>query len=109
MSISAIMNTATSGMLAQQTRVNNAAQNIANMDTPGYKRLRTELSSTASGVKAKTVQSQEEPATPDSSTVDPLDEMVDLISSENSFKANAKVFEAGADLWDVLMTMKKDD
>ncbi|WP_027486433.1 flagellar basal body rod protein FlgC [Allorhizobium undicola] len=109
MSISAILNTATSGLLAQQKRVYNTAQNIANIDTPGYKRLDTALSSTPSGVAATTVQTTEEPATPDQSTVDPTMEMVDLISAENSFKANAKVFETGADLWDVLMTMKKDD
>jgi flagellar basal body rod protein FlgG len=106
MSISSITNTAFSGLLAQQTRVANIANNVANADTPGYKRLNTNLSATTpSGVAASTTQAN---TTPDTSNVDPLEEMTGLISSEQAFAANAKVFETGADMWDMLMSIKKD-
>lgn len=35
-------------------------------------------------------------------------ELTDLIETEQSYKANAVVFETGADLWDVLMSIKRD-
>ncbi len=35
-------------------------------------------------------------------------EMLDAIGAELSFKANASVFETGADMWDVLMRIKRD-
>lgn len=109
MSISGVTNTALSGLLAQQTRVANIANNIANADTPGYKRLNTNLSSTEpSGVAANTTRADAPTATPDTSNVDPLTEMTGLIGSEQAFAANAKVFETGADMWDMLMSIKKD-
>lgn len=109
MSISGVTNTALSGLLAQQTRVANIANNVANADTPGYKRLNTNLTSTEpSGVAASTTSADTPTATADTSNVDPLTEMTGLISSEQAFAANAKVFETGADMWDMLMTIKKD-
>ena len=41
-------------------------------------------------------------------TADPAMEMLDLVSAEIGFRANAAVFETGADLWDVLATIKRD-
>ncbi|HBF29950.1 flagellar basal body rod C-terminal domain-containing protein [Rhizobium sp.] len=109
MSISGINGSALSGMLAQQKRVANIANNVANADTPGYQRLNTNLASTSpSGVAASTTQSNTPTATADTSNVDPLQEMTGLISSEQAFAANAKVFETGADMWDMLMSIKKD-
>jgi len=108
MSISGILNTATSGMLAQQVRVSNVASNIANADTPGYRRLNTDLSADGAGVTATTARSTQEPVTPDVSNVDPLQEMTEMIGAHRAFAANAKVFEAGADMWDMLMSIKRD-
>ncbi|MCF1435189.1 flagellar basal body rod protein [Agrobacterium vitis] len=108
MSISGILNTATSGMLAQQTRLSNIASNIANADTPGYQRLNTNLSASGSGVAPTTTRSTDAPATQDTSNVDPLREITDMIGAENGFAANAKVFETGADMWDMLMSVKRD-
>lgn len=81
MSISAVMNTAVYGMRAQTERLSVSAQAIANIDTP---------------VTA--------PAQPG----DLAAEMIDMIGAGIAFKANASVFETGADLWDVLMTVKRD-
>lgn len=45
--------------------------------------------------------------TPDAD-VDPAREMIDVLTAEQGFVANAAVFEAGADMWDMLMTIKRD-
>jgi flagellar basal-body rod protein FlgC len=78
MTIASMMNTAVSGMRTQTNRLAEVADNIANIDTPGY------------------------------SNVDPLAEITDMMQSRTAFEANAAVFEAGADLWDVIATMKRD-
>jgi flagellar basal body rod protein FlgG len=102
-SISAAMNTALSGMLAQQTKAAATASNVANADTPGYKLLNTTLSATdTGGVSAKVA-----PASPsDGDTdVDMATEMLNLTQAAQSYKANASVWEAGADMWDALKTV----
>ena len=35
-------------------------------------------------------------------------DLMDLVSAEIGFRANAAVFETGADLWEVLATIKRD-
>jgi hypothetical protein len=40
--------------------------------------------------------------------VDLATEMLELTEAELGYKANAAVFEAGADLWDLLATIKRD-
>ncbi|KAF5886874.1 MULTISPECIES: flagellar basal body protein [Rhizobium] len=101
MSISGITNTALSGMRAQATRVGAIANNIANSSTPGYPRLNTSLTPVASsGVQAV--------VSPTASDVDPATEVSDLIEAEQSYKANAVVFETGADMWEMLMSIKRD-
>lgn len=102
MSISAITNNALSGMMAQTTRVAAAANNVANADTPGYQRLNTSLSSLggSGGVTAS--------VSPSDGDVDMGSELTDMMMAEQSYKANASVFETGADMWDVLMSIKRD-
>jgi len=102
MSISGIMHTAVSGMGAQATRVGAIANNVANVETPGYGRLNTSLSTGPgpSGVQASVSQTASE--------VDPAAELTDMVEATQSYKANAAVFETGADLWDVLMSIKRD-
>jgi flagellar basal body rod protein FlgC len=41
-------------------------------------------------------------------TSDPAMNTLDLVSAEIGFRANAAVFETGADLWEVLATIKRD-
>ncbi|MBY5552109.1 flagellar basal body rod protein [Rhizobium leguminosarum] len=101
MSISGVTSTALSGMRAQTTRVSAIANNIANSSTPGYATLNTSLTSVASGG----VQAVVSPTEPD---VDPATELTDLIEAEQSYKANAVVFETGADMWEMLMSIKRD-
>ncbi|MBY5560498.1 flagellar basal body rod protein FlgC [Rhizobium leguminosarum] len=101
MSISGVMSTALSGMRAQTTRVSVVANNIANSSTPGYARLNTSLTSVESGGVQAVVS-------PTASDVDPATELTDLIEAEQSYKANAVVFETGADMWEMLMSIKRD-
>ncbi|MBY3054104.1 flagellar basal body rod protein [Rhizobium laguerreae] len=99
MSISGVTSIALSGMRAQTTRVGAIANNIANSSTPGYARLNTSLT-VASGVQAV--------VSPTASDVDPATELTDLIEAEQSYQANAVVFETGADMWEMLMSIKRD-
>ncbi|UDF31252.1 UNVERIFIED_ORG: hypothetical protein LHK14_07960 [Roseateles sp. XES5] len=39
---------------------------------------------------------------------DPALDMMDLVAAEIGFRANAAVFETGADLWDILATIRRD-
>jgi flagellar hook protein FlgE len=79
MSISAAMGTSLSGMQAEVRRLSTSAHNIANAG-----------------------------ASPAGDNVDIGDELLNTLTAEQGFKANASVFETGADLWDVLMTMVRD-
>lgn len=100
MSISGITNIALSGMRAQTTRIGVIANNVANSTTPDYARLNTSLTSTEPGVRAI--------VEPTASDVDPATELTDMIEAEQSYKANTAVFETGADMWEMLMSIKRD-
>ena len=45
---------------------------------------------------------------PESSNVDMASEMLDALTSAQGYSANAAAFETGADMWDVLMSIKRD-
>ncbi|TCL73599.1 flagellar basal body rod C-terminal domain-containing protein [Rhizobium sp. BK251] len=100
MSISGITATALSGMFAQTQRVGAIANNLANVSSASYGRLATSLTTAPGGVQAVVSQTDSE--------VDPATELTDLIEAEQSYKANAAVFETGADLWDILLGIKRD-
>lgn len=40
--------------------------------------------------------------------VDPASELIDVMTAEQGFSANAAVFETGANMWDLLLTIKRD-
>ncbi|MBY4630799.1 flagellar basal body rod C-terminal domain-containing protein [Rhizobium croatiense] len=101
MSISGISNIALSGMRSQTTRIGAIANNVANSSTPDYARLNTSLTSVASGGVQAAVN-------PTASDVDPATGLTDLIEAEQAYKANAVVFETGADMWEMLMNIKRD-
>lgn len=92
-------------MDAQSTRLAAVANNIANSDTAGYRRQTTSLStlSPAGGVQA----SVREDASASNGS-DPLSDMTEMIESEDSFALNADAFETGADMWQMLATIKRD-
>ncbi|MBY5766026.1 flagellar basal body rod protein [Rhizobium leguminosarum] len=102
MSISGVTSTALSGMRAQTTRVGAIANNIANSSTPVYATLNTSLTTSVETGGVQAVVS------PTASDVDPAAELTDLIEAEQRYKANAVVFETGADMWEMLMSIKRD-
>lgn len=91
MNISSIMNTASSGMRAQTNRFAATANNVANLNTPGYSRIDPSTMTTDEGQPS-----------------DLATEMTDMMQSAQGYKANAIVFETGADLWQLLATIKRD-
>ncbi|MCO6178501.1 flagellar basal body protein [Ciceribacter sp. RN22] len=108
MGISAILNIAVSGMQANTRSLTTSAQNVANAMTPGYRRQVTSFAADASGGVTTTVHTSGATHLPDTSDVDLGQEMLDAIQAEIGFKANAAVWETGADMWDVLASIKRD-
>lgn len=107
MSISAVTGISVSGMRAQQTRLAASASNIANALTPGHDRLEVRFnSSTQLGVAASVAPSGDV-RLDRSSNVDLAAEMLSLVQSEIGFKANAAVWETGAEIWDVINSIKR--
>lgn len=107
-SISSAMNTALSGMLAQQQRAASTASNVANALTPGYDRLVTSTKANAGGGVSTTTARSGTATSPDSSNVDLAQEAVDMIETSMAYKASVSVFEAGADMWEALSTVLRD-
>ncbi|MFC3164224.1 flagellar basal body rod protein [Ciceribacter thiooxidans] len=80
MGISAILNIAVSGMQANTHSLTASARNVAGVTT----------------------------SLPGTSDIDLGQEMLDAVRAEIGFKANAAVWETGADMWDVLASIKRD-
>src|SRR5919108_838 len=88
---------AASGMLAEQIRQDQIANDLANASTPGYKADRTSqhtfndllLANSAAGATVGTVQS----GALESSGADPARSMVDMIASMRAFEAGQKVIQ----------------
>nr|WP_159948591.1 flagellar basal body rod C-terminal domain-containing protein [Rhizobium sp. 18065] len=108
MTITAAMNNAASGMFAQQSRLAATADNIANALSTGYDRRDTRFATSSAGGVTATVKSTQSQTVGETSNVDLGEDMLSLVEAEISFKANASAFETGADLWDVLMSIKRD-
>eukprot|EP01035_Chromulina_nebulosa_P035134 gene35134-biopygen22935 len=108
MSVTSIMNSAISGMTAQEARLASVANNIAHAGTPGYTRTTTLVQSNLPhGAHATTIQHPQSNAQ-DGSTGDPATEITGMIDAQAGFAANVSAFESGADLWDVLATIRRD-
>ena len=84
-----------------------SAQNVANAQTAGYDRLETRLKATDNGVEAEVAPSGN-PDPTGASNVDLTTEALNVMESELAYKANAAVFETGADMWDLLASVKRD-
>ena len=113
MSIIGAMNISSQGMSAQSTRLGAVANNIANVSTLGYQRLGTTFSTTTGGptggvqASVNVPPGQDQPTTA-TSDVDLQTEISGDVEAQVGFEANAKVFETGADMWQMLMTMMRD-
>lgn len=108
MSISAMMGNSLSGMQAAAKGAHATASNIANAATPGYDRLATRSTSLFGGGVSTSVAPSGAPTSSETANVDMASEMLDLVSTATAFKANAAVFETGAELWDILKLVVRD-
>lgn len=82
MHIGNIFGTSVSALRASVTRLNVTANNLANMNTEGFKPSKAILQAASEGGVSATVRQLDIPE------VDIAGEMVDLIATETAFKAN---------------------
>lgn len=101
MTLSAVTSIAITGMQAAATQFSTSASNIANIETADYQRKSTHLSSVAAGGTVASISVAENRTSID-------ENLYDLIGAKIAYEANASVFETGADLWQVLATIKRD-
>ncbi len=103
MSITGAMGISTAGMAAQATRLAAIAAGTANGDQTSGQSLAPSQATAASG--GTTASPANATGTGDA---DLQTEVTGMIETRSSFAANAKAFETGADMWDMLMSMKRD-
>jgi flagellar hook protein FlgE len=90
---------AVSGMSAAQTALQASAQNIANLDTAGFRRVQVrQTAAVDGGVDASLAQ-----ATGTGSSIET--DVVGLLQAKNSFLANLAVFRAGDGMTGSLLDM----
>ncbi len=112
-----IFSIAGSGLAAAQAQLNVAAQNVANLDTPGYQARRADLVElSGGGVAVKGVSKDPTPGAtqPDGgqgSNVDLAHEMINLTRAKLLYTANAAVLKIGqkttGTLLDILDNQKR--
>ena len=119
---------ATSGMKAQAARLRHVSENIANTDTPGYRRKTVSFEEVVSnGVRSGAVEAGRmrldqsalaniyDPAHPmadetghyDGSNVDLLVEITDAREAQRSYEANLKMFDQVRQMSTALMELLK--
>lgn len=104
MSLPGIMNMAVSGMQAQTTRLHVAANNIANTGTEDYRAQQSTTIALPENGTVRTIIREDSEGYDFNLSA----EFFDTINAATAFTASALVFETGADLWDVLKSMKRD-
>lgn len=97
-----------SGMQAQSSRLRHVSENIANADTPGYRRKLISFAETAAGLEVSPVRLDQKPLTRvydpgnpladetghyDSSNVELMIEVADAREAQRSYEANLKMFD----------------
>lgn len=104
------LNVAASGMQAQATRLGRVSENIANADTPGYRRKETSFETVHNGAQVAVgqltldqspLEQIYDPSSPladeagyfDGSNVDLLIEIADAREAQRSYDANLKMFD----------------
>lgn len=89
-----------SALSAYTTRLNVTANNVANMNTEGFRPSEATTSESANGGVSATIRHLEIPE------VDITKEMVDLIITEIGFKANLKAIRTEDDLAGSILDIK---
>lgn len=99
--MSSLLSIGSSGMQAAQTRLTASASNVANMNTPGFRRV--EVSQTAAqdgaGVTTRVQRSTQEGVAPEQ-------EAVEQIAATYAFKASLQVVRAQDQMMGSLLDVK---
>lgn len=121
------INISTHGLKAQSTRMNVISQNVANVDTPGYKRklvsFRSEMNSAGSKVlianhisldrkPGERIYAPSHPLADGSghfegSNVDLVTELADAREAQRTYEANLKMFDQTRQMSSALMDLLK--
>ena len=121
---SSALDVTTSGLRAQATRLRHTSENIANADTPGYRRKTVSFEATMAGDNAKVdvgpvrldqkerteIYDPGHPLADDSghytgSNVDLIIEIADAREAQRSYEANLKMFEQTRQMQSSLMNL----
>jgi flagellar hook-associated protein FlgK len=97
--INGLFSTAFSGLNAAGAVINNAASNIANMETPDYKAGRVQLASAPGG------DGVEVAGVTHGGDEDPASDLVSLRLGQTLYQANAAVIRVGDQLTGTLLDM----
>ncbi|HET6248272.1 MAG TPA: flagellar basal body protein [Tepidisphaeraceae bacterium] len=106
-----VFNIALSGLQAAQTQLNVTANNVANLDTPGYQAQRADLVDLSpAGVAVSGISRDQTPGPVQSdgtqgSNVDLATEMVNLTRGQLLYSANAAVLRVGQKMTGALLDM----
>lgn len=113
------MHSALSGLAAYAKQVEVTAHNVANVNTNGFKKSRTEFVSVATGGVLPVVQKDDSagptvlnntgysPAQVELSNVDLGEETVNQILAQRGFEANLKTIKTADDMLGTILDMKK--
>lgn len=97
-----------SSLRANEILLANATSNVANMNTPEYKSIRTAITSSKTGVIEVNTTRSDDPAPLDQagfsqSNVDLARELVDMIKAKSGFEATLKAISSREEMLDDLM------
>lgn len=98
MALSPVLSTATSGLRASSLRVTNAANNIANINTPDYEATRVVQNTIRSGPNLSSGSAVEAQLIGTQNGPDLGKEIIQLIEAETTYRANAEVLRTASEL-----------
>jgi flagellar basal-body rod protein FlgC len=107
MSISSILSSAVSGLVASSARITASAENIANVNTDGYLAHDTQNNSPSGLVSGKAfVPAAVQVAAIEPSNVSIGKEFIDMMAAKAAYKANAAVIRTAEDMLEDSLDIK---
>lgn len=98
MALTPVLTSATSGLRAASTRVDSAANNIVNINTPGYEATTVTQRTLTSGGNPGGSTAVDAQVIGSGLTPDLGQEIINLIEAENVYRANAEVLSTASAL-----------
>lgn len=98
MALTPVLNSATSGLRTASTRAASAAENIVNINTPGYEASTVSQRSLTSGTNPGGANAVDAQVIGSGLAPDLGQEIARLIEAENVYRANAEVLSTASEL-----------